>query len=446
MTDQVAEKYKGLLAGSSLVKDPGFSQFLSLGFTFPQDALSSFVSGYETPAGAKVADRHEEQDDGDLAKSLLDATERALKKADCNEVRLGLTGGLDSRTIFAALRHLLPQEKIHCFTFGAEGLYDFEFFKRFGGFAKPHHFIDMADIDWSIQWEVRAAERAAQPRTYSAKSYLNRTLDAMGLPKHHVHGFMGDAVLGGSRPGGNTPFANWTDATARFLNKNDRWRLQFLLGADDLDRILPEPPEALPAGMDFYDVLDFGLRQQQRIGKNMTQKPHMLTPLADRKWTGAQLAEPDLLKREQRYMRFLAEFAPDVFPELAEPDISTVKEHKAFRTAFLQEVYRDPLHTAAKKMGRPGPSLPLTTPNGTVRAGRQFCERAEFDNNPSFNAFVRELFFTFRDRNILPGTLLNAIWDGFIERRLVDADRVKGLISLEINIRAGKFGATDTSG
>lgn len=109
---------------------------------------------------------------------------------------LPLSGGLDSRLIFAALLKHINAEQLQTFTFGAPGSYDYEIGNAIAAkFGTRHHPISLGRETYSLETELLAAKRT----DYQGVLFHHPPLDMLdqnypdGL---FWSGYVGDAVAG----------------------------------------------------------------------------------------------------------------------------------------------------------------------------------------------------------------------------------------------------------
>lgn len=386
------------------------------------------------PAQPKISDRRYLDE---LKNALITSCRSALSETGAEAVRIGISGGLDSRLLYSAYRELLPADRIFTYTIGYPGQFDYEYARQLGGgFLPNHHLLDSRDIVWNFEEEVRHKSSKSNPGTYSARRHMLSRLDAAGAPAHNVHGFIGDTLVGGTKPNNDVPVSSWDDAKARFIKKNDRFKMQRHLRPEGIEALLPPEPRPF-GGLDQYDLLDLGLRQHQRILPNSSKTSTTIAPFADSRWMTAIMARDNLAEREHYYFQFLKEWAPDVFAEVVTHNINSREQHKIFRRDLTSAAATALRNTPP--LNRDGTTYyaPLTSKGGTPLTGRQFCERAEYSNNPSFRQMVDTAIAGLGRRSLLADSFVSQTLAAFEAGELTAAEQMLGLVSLEINIRAG---------
>lgn len=421
-----------------ILNDEAALKFIGFGFDFSQAAFDDILENLRRTMAIRARPQASDRQylDG-LKDALMASCRAALLETGAHAVRIGISGGLDSRLLYSAYRELLPADRIFTYTIGYPGQYDYEYVRQLGGgFFLNHHLLDTRDITWNLEEEVLHKSKLSSPGSYSARRHMLSHLNEAGAPAHNVHGFLGDTLVGGTKPDSHLPVVSWDDAKARFIKKNNRFKMQKHLLPKDVSALLPPEPQPV-SGLDQYDLLDFGLRQHQRILPNSSKKPMMITPLADDRWMTAIMARDNLAEREHHYFQFLKEWAPDVFAEVVTHNIDSREQHQIFRrdlTGAAATALRETPH-----LNRDGTTYyaPLTSKGGNPLSGRQFCERAEYSNNPSFRQMVDTATAGLRRRSLLADAFLSQTIAAFEAGELTAADQMLGLVSLEINIRAG---------
>lgn len=405
--------------------------FLLLGFSVSRERFSEVVDmldDFMQPAEAGT-------DELSLKVALTQSVQDAMASAGNPDVKIGITGGLDSRLLYAALLQFYDPARVTPYTLGYPGQYDYEYIKRHSKlFPEDHILIDTRDITWDLEVEIQKARTRAVPSTYSPKSIMHTILSGRGAPAHNIHGFMGDPLIGGTRPSGSGSVDSWGDAVQRFIKKNDRFSMQQpLAGVADARSLLPDRPQKSVRNLDDYELLDFGLRQFQRIMPNV--KSTSITPYTNKKWISAIVGIGDATRRDVEYFQLLRREFPDYFPELGEFDIRRRAEHAKFRSDFME----DRLRSLKDQRNPDGTRFVPQVLNGRGRVvpGRQFCEYSDYHNNPSFRNFLDGLYHSSRERGLFSDRFLNDVRTRFLNGSKAATDQMQGLMSLELNIRAG---------
>lgn len=417
------------------------TKFLALGFDFHLDKFDSAIEELaEKSAPPNRKPRHRLALDRrghvvEMKDAIMASVGDLIEAGGQDRVSIGVTGGLDSRLIHAALRHVLPADRIFPFTFGYPGQYDFEFVKTWISDILPgHHYVETREIGWSLEAEILERKTLGAPGAYSSKPRLMEILYRRDAPRRCFHGFMGDTLLGSARMDNGETRQSWEIVTSQFLLINDRWHLQDLFSGVDLKQYLPPRPAAEISGMDDYAILDFGLRQRQRI---LTRPGDVLTPYADERWIRALLSIENLNARQECYFDFIRDFAPDMFPEIVEFGIASRKEHDEFRSGFTRAADMALIERRLKNDDGADYFRQLRSDGGGYLHGRQFCDRAEYSNSPGFAGFIDESLDSLRGRAVFPALFLDRVWENFIGGSKRACEQVKGLVSFEVCLRAG---------
>src|SRR5690606_39225360 len=261
--------------------------------------------------------------------------------------------------------------------------------------------------------EVKRRQKLGTPGTYNSKDLRYRAPTDRGVPEHNFHGLMCDSLTGATKPDRHTRVQTWDDAAQPFPTKNAHCSLPPLLAAaGDLRALLPKPTSVAVKNVDYYDLLDFGIRQSQRILRDTGRLSTTLVPYTNRKWISALVATGDSSARERAYYRLAAKEFATYFPELSEYSITSRDEHVKFRENLMKSV----LPTLGRLRNDDGsPYTPqVTSDAGRVLPGRQFCEFAVYHNNPSFRWFFDELYEALRARTLFTPRFLQDVRQLFL--------------------------------
>lgn len=418
-----------------LLRSPQAVEYLTLGFKVDHRAFDEAIRSFgELTKPASRGANSRPPTVSDAHDALLSAVKEELELQGNPPVRVGVTGGMDSRLLLAAVLEVYPEDKVTTYTFGYPSQYDYEFMRVYSDrFLTDHLTLDTRDLEWSTTKWVRERRKSGTYRTYSAKGALFRELEKLGLSPFNVHGFLGGPLSGGQR---RPPETDGTKegAYSEFMKVSDRFSLLGLFEGYDLNTFMPKLPKSDDAAFDYYDMLYFGLRQYQRIGKEATGASTMITPFGNARWAEMMLSLESQMDREQLYFRLAREKFPVFFPELVEHDISDRKSQKVFKEQLMLESIDRVKEEKNPDGSRCVPQV--TNLSGRPLVGRQFCEYAEYHNNPSYRAFVDDAMRGLRERSLFSYEFLDDVKDRFFSAQRIAAEQTKGLVNLELNIRA----------
>ena len=132
-----------------------------------------------------------------LIKNLL--LEYINKNIDCNADQVvPLSGGMDSRIVLGLLREFFESHKIHTYTFGVPGAYDFDIANMVAQYAGTKHVnFSASDTTYDVQGLIRAARQSDANTEVFHPLVLNRVSDYYGSNANYWSGFAGDLVGGG---------------------------------------------------------------------------------------------------------------------------------------------------------------------------------------------------------------------------------------------------------
>ncbi len=373
-----------------------------------------------------------------LKQALVKSFQEELSLADTSKIAIGVSGGFDSRCLYGALKKFYNAENIYSYTFGCPGQYDYEFIHKYGPrFLHNHLYFNINYINWDIDSEVARVQRLGIIASYSVMAHVFVILRDKGIDKCRIHGFMGDALSGGARPFGakGAVIDKWDDAINLFCKKNNRFKFQELFSHYIcLEKLLPDEPDLSIPGLDKYDLIDFGLRQYQRIKMTgLKRDAHVIRPFSNLHCISTMLLLNNSSDREKGYFKLLKQEFPDIFPDLIETNITNRIEYAMIVKQRINNQSTQRLVNANKKYGL-NYAIPLSQ-------SAHFCEWAAFHNNPSFKEMFLVLLKGIRQRKLFPVKLIDHIFSRFMQgstaERRVSAAQLAGLINLELNIRAG---------
>jgi hypothetical protein len=356
------------------------------------------------------------------AQSLLETivAEQAAKFPD-SRIIATVTAGFDARAIFSALLNVTGPERLTAYTVGAPGNADFDraaFFTEDLGVEHILQRTDYAEFSTEASLDSLRHLPPGLPKPISRPRLNQRDARLTGLP--FTHGFMGETIAG-SHLKGREP-RNFEEAIERFISWN---RKSFIPTALDPAVLLPawyDPRHALPRRelmprslMSFEDQLDLCYEQEQytrlmsasqytpdelrrftAAGKKAPSAPRII-PLADPRWQRSFLKLNHEDRRGGRfYKSFLKECYPHVFKDLVNPE--------------------DPRWAKRNRL-------------------TNFNWAQYWKENTSFRYAALAMFESLRRRKIWFDPMIAA---ELADKEVQGASRIiRGLCSLELNIRAG---------
>lgn len=263
--------YRGVF-NKRLLENETIIKFLAFGFPFDSEKFDDIVSAIGQVSSVDAADIEPAR----IRNSLYQSTMRMLQDKDLRRgISIGVTGGLDSRCLYGVVREVVGTESVFTFTDGCEGLFDYEFMITYAEnmFGSNHHLLNTLDIEWDFSKEIAERKRTRHiiPIShFGARQKLQRLFfETVGAPEIMFDGFLGDHLFGGTRERDvkDKFVTDWDYAVRAFSRKNDPFKLQsYILDQYDISQFLPRQP-TIQLAIDFYDALDLGLRQFQRIGE-----------------------------------------------------------------------------------------------------------------------------------------------------------------------------------
>ena len=132
----------------------------------------------------------------ELGKRFIKAVERRFDPKE--NIGIALSGGLDSRAIFAAVNHLYPDHKGYAYTFGIEGCDDIQIAKlviaRSNWDYQEFHFASCNWFNPRIE-KIWNTDGMLDMNHMHGGEFLDTISEKMAI---NLNGYLGDAILGGS--------------------------------------------------------------------------------------------------------------------------------------------------------------------------------------------------------------------------------------------------------
>ena len=374
-----------------------------------------------------------------LAATIL--SER-LAVRGAERVRIGASAGLDSRGLLGVCLDVLAPENIIAFTTGQPGNPDFETARSFTQHILPTHILVTTqdgtyDPDRFIDWLGKQPTGVARP-IYGVSDRIDNPMRAYsGL--HSVTGYLGDSISG-KRLNFHI-HDSWDDAVANFVHRNEVFRpstkrvIRTLLPeAYDPLHLMPKAPFLPHDTMRFDDQLDLCYRQSQRIrvsfppsrpeesrGSDFFLVPNSktVTVYDDPRWQKSYLRMADNLRLGQKHYRWMLRSNwPEIFSDLDEngDKRAPIVDKEVSQREKLEQAAKTALHTNWEAL---------------------------WVGNDGFNAFARELIQSLADRRIMPWVDIPALLEEFDRDILGLGKLLWALVSLELNLRAGRLPEPD---
>jgi hypothetical protein len=149
----------------------------------------------------------------------IEKLKRSIKKEySSGDVLVPISGGLDSRIILAGLVEILPIGKIHTYTYGYPGSYDFEIGNKVADlYGTDHRSYSLKDYRFSYEEEMEVSKRFDRQTHLFFHPPYNQIDSDFGL-KNIWSGFLGGEI-GGSHVR-EFPSESIESALLFFQNKN----------------------------------------------------------------------------------------------------------------------------------------------------------------------------------------------------------------------------------
>ena len=221
-----------------------------------------------------------------------------------------LSGGLDSRVIFAALLERVRPENIYAVTFGSPHSMDFEIPKKVvKGTGVNYERIDCTKLDYSIQNLIEAARNGGE-WTSTPDMYVNRL--ALKLDENYCRwsGFIGDFIAGSYSGKGREKGSNYE----KFASSQKRSRTINLTenGYSPKDALI-NIDEKNFLNLNHYELIAlYNKIPASTFPVLFPNNADLITPLIHPKWAKFMLSLPETYRRNSYLFK---KIILDLFPE-----------------------------------------------------------------------------------------------------------------------------------
>ncbi|WP_224333822.1 asparagine synthase-related protein [Haloprofundus halobius] len=336
---------------------------------------------------------------------ILQSIKNHIKNASANNTHVvPLSGGLDSRTILAALitSNKVDQQNIKTVSFGSPRTWDFELGQQIARAAGVKNIaIDLTspEVDWSIDNLLNVAQSSSKPVPI-LEARANRLPVENFESKNTIFwsGFMGDPSVGSHQP--SNPHRDWELAKSEFIDNN------LIIGDSPLhkpDFVGQLPSEAYfdESLLTYEEQLDFAIRQENYIRPTVVPDEQYLTPFACDEWLSFWLNIPRDQRRGRKLFRQVVYSAfPDLFslPSSTNYGLPITSSRLQGNLNGVKEIAKNWLYSKIYKKTYTHPNTNYLNFESAIRGPHQLHKSAEY------------LLESFEERDILEINL-SSIWD-----------------------------------
>ena len=347
-------------------------------------------------------------------------------------VVIPLSGGLDSRSILAAVLELRGPGSIVTYTAGVPDALDFqigsEIARRCG---TTHYSFNLSEYPYSREGLLDVARRARSPVPLLGHAPVRWIEEQIGRDGVHLSGFMGDPLSGSHLLRRDSP--TWGAAVQHFWLRNrfglNRYAhtLQITPRAYSPASSLPKEPFFDKRLLGYDEQLDFFVRQQGYIGALLFLKGfEYRTPFLHPDWASFMLGVPRRFREGQRlYKRIMLTAFPEVFslPTTTHWGLPLTAPGWRIRARYVRVGFRELL-----RRWIPGARF-RTFPN---------TRYADFDEwircREDLQCLVGESLQRLKQREVVPWIDVDGIWNSHLRRRANHGKVLDLLTSLEIHL------------
>jgi hypothetical protein len=377
--------------------------------------------------------------------SLVDEGVRVLKQAFSDEIVrssagklniVPLSGGLDSRSILAALMENVPREQVLAVTFGTPGALDYDIGRlvaKATGVRAEH--LDLSSSAW--RWDadellVVAKDVTSPTRIFEA--YVNGAIPLrFGAESVYWSGFMGDPLAGSHLA--PVPSSNWETAIDRFVPHN-RFSCSVSLTPPGFDpkQPLPQAPFLHHEQLSYDEQMDFAIRQRCLI-RNLVAplRVNYRMPFLHPDWVDFILnVSRDFRQRQVLYRSILARAYPEWF---------SLPTKTSFGASLMSPSWKVAMYRTEgwlwRQLRRRMPWLPW--------AIDPFINYVDFDQalrkREDLKAAVGDNIQDLKARGIVDWLDMDTMWADHQNGKANHASALIALASAELFLKAGKLAA-----
>ncbi|RYV49918.1 asparagine synthase-related protein [Pengzhenrongella frigida] len=386
--------------------------------------------------------REPRRDLGEVSESALVREGAAAMRASVEECArrtttsgdqvIFLSGGLDSRTILAALLETFDRSQIVAATFGRPGEQDFDYAALVARAAGVRHeTLESSTVEWSTDGLVDSVLARQVPLPFPfGQRYLSYLLhERIGRDHAFWDGLCGDAVGGFRSPTPGERVA-WRDAVEEFQGFHLRKGWDKTVSADfDPWAGMPAGPFCSDALMAYPDQLVFGVRQRQYTATRILRGYTICTPFLVRPWLDFMLRVPEKFRNDQYLYQEIQKHA---YPRLFSLPTTTYDGGAVLESRFTRSSrgLRRRVLSKAARMGFPvrGGQVPASGANDAVRGGY-------WAPGPTQD-LVRENLTDLAGRGVVDWADPVAFIPGASEADRPSESDITRLLGLELNLKA----------
>jgi hypothetical protein len=346
-------------------------------------------------------------------------------------ITMGLSSGLDSRTIFAHL----PNEgrSVITYTYGHSGTRDFDFMKKLIARGNIQNIlIDIHELHWDLG-EYQENIRNTQDYPLHPRVMVEARLKKQYPLRADLHGY--HLLMTLADPGMRS--SNWREAKGYFCQANDPFGMQALVGKEQVRGLLPDKPFMPESVFPFSRQLDLAFRQAQRIRPVDSPAIQYILPYEDPRWIGFWFSRSFAeLDGQRLWIQFIKELKNDVYFDLNNSKVRTRREFKKNQNFLVHGI------SVLYQKGSPVLNL-LGLKKSEPSRGRHFHLLSTYRSNKSFHGLVQESISRLKGRHVFHSSFIDDAFRSFEGGALNAADTVKGLVSTDIMMEVGFFQVDD---
>ncbi|WP_161618964.1 asparagine synthase-related protein [Haloarcula marismortui] len=358
--------------------------------------------------------------------SFRNGIRNKLENTTSNTHVVPLSGGLDSRAILAVLVDEVGLQNVETITYGTKNSFDRRIGTRVSNkVGVSNHVINLhpEETNWNIDKLLEIAKKSGQAIPILDSIVHEKIAEVIPDDATVWSGFMGGELSGSHLP--SDTFSEWEGACAEFA-RSQAFSPELTASNYDPTDPLPDSPIISADKINYFEQLDFVIRQQALIKNSILQYEDVVTPFLAQPWLQYILNVPDHCRNDRLlFKNIFTKYYPEIFSLPTTANFN----RPLYWPELVAKGYTG-FEIIKAKLSR---SVGIYEPDPLIS---QFPFGHAFRQDWEITKVAYELLQSVQEREVIPGKDPISIWNEH-QRGSDNTDLLKSLIQVEINIRAG---------